>query len=68
VAHMGLLGALIVFAPVAVYGPHLLTTAPWGLTALEDQQLAGLVMWTIGLAPYLGATLVLGWRRLAAAA
>jgi putative membrane protein len=45
VGQMGLLGALITLAPRPLYQPHLLTTEAWGLTALEDQQLGGLVMW-----------------------
>lgn len=54
-AQMGLLGALIAFAPDPLYAPHAITTAPWGLTALEDQQLAGLIMWVPGVLPYLAA-------------
>lgn len=50
---MGLLGALLTFAGTPLYGWHLATTAPWGLTALADQQLAGLVMWVPGSAIYL---------------
>jgi putative membrane protein len=42
---MGLLGALITFASGVLYTPHLLTTQSWGLSALEDQQLGGLIMW-----------------------
>ncbi|WP_334164122.1 cytochrome c oxidase assembly protein [Phenylobacterium sp.] len=41
----GLLGALITFAAQPLYGPHLATTFAWGLDPLEDQQLAGLIMW-----------------------
>jgi cytochrome c oxidase assembly factor CtaG len=43
--HTGLLGALLTFAPAPWYpllGPR---AASWGLSALEDQQLAGLIMW-----------------------
>lgn len=50
---MGLLGALLTFANQAIYAPHLLTTASWGLTPLQDQQLAGLIMWAPGAALYL---------------
>ncbi|OYX29706.1 MAG: hypothetical protein B7Y99_12700 [Caulobacterales bacterium 32-69-10] len=56
---MGLLGALITFAGQAVYEPHLLTTAPWGMTALEDQQAAGLIMWAPAAAVYMAAALVI---------
>ncbi|MGP1276279.1 MAG: cytochrome c oxidase assembly protein [Caulobacterales bacterium] len=54
-AQMGLLGALIALAPQALYEPHLATTTVWGLSALEDQQLAGLIMWVPGVLPYLAA-------------
>ena len=40
-----LLGALITMARHPWYFGHYATTAAWGLTPLEDQQLAGLVMW-----------------------
>lgn len=49
----GLLGAVLTFAPDAVYAPHLLTTGSWGFTPLEDQQMAGLVMWVVGAGGYL---------------
>ncbi len=62
VAQMGLLGALIAFAPEALYDPHMLTTTTWGLTRLEDQQLAGLLMWVPGMLPYL-ALLLAGFAR-----
>lgn len=45
---MGLLGAIITFAPQPLYAPHFLTTALYGLSALEDQQFAGLIMWIAG--------------------
>lgn len=56
---MGMLGALLVFAGSAVYGPHLLTTAAWGMTPLQDQQLAGLIMWAPAAGIYLATALVL---------
>lgn len=54
---MGLLGALITFAGQPLFAPHLLSTAAWGLSAHEDQQLAGLIMWAPASAIYLGAAL-----------
>jgi putative membrane protein len=42
--HGGLLGALLTFSPRVWYAPYL-TTHAGGLTPLEDQQLAGLLMW-----------------------
>jgi putative membrane protein len=41
----GLLGALITFAPTPWYGVYESTTESWGLSPLEDQQLAGAIMW-----------------------
>ena len=58
VAQMGLLGALITFAPDPLYAPHFLSTLPYGLSALEDQQLAGLLMWVPANLPYLLAALL----------
>jgi putative membrane protein len=64
IAQMGLLGALIVFAPGPLYWVHFASTAPWGLSALADQQLAGLLMWVPAALPYLGAGLWLAWSSL----
>ncbi|APZ97511.1 hypothetical protein BWQ93_02665 [Sphingopyxis sp. QXT-31] len=61
---MGLLGALITFAGTPLYAPHLATTMAWGMAPLEDQQLAGLIMWAPAAALYLGAALWTGWRLL----
>lgn len=55
---MGMLGALLVFAGSAVYSPHLTTTAVWGLTPLEDQQLSGLIMWAPAAGIYLVTALI----------
>ncbi|MFC7332507.1 cytochrome c oxidase assembly protein [Rhodocista pekingensis] len=61
--HSGLLGMLIAFAPVPLYAWYGPRTAAWGLTPLEDQQLAGLVMWVPAGFAYMGAGLWLlaGW-------
>jgi putative membrane protein len=61
---MGLLGALIVFAPRPLYGVHLASTTAWGLSPLADQQLAGLLMWVPATLPYLGVGLWLAWSSL----
>lgn len=58
IVQMGLLGALITFAPAPLYAPHFLTTMPYGLSALDDQQLAGLIMWVPAIVPYLLAALL----------
>ena len=42
---MGFLGALLTFAVRPFYAVHALTTWPWGLSPLEDQQLGGIIMW-----------------------
>ncbi|MFC0386095.1 cytochrome c oxidase assembly protein [Muricoccus vinaceus] len=47
-SQMGALGAFLTFAPRPLFAPHALTTLPWGLTPLEDQQLGGLLMWVPG--------------------
>jgi putative membrane protein len=59
---MGLLGALITFAGRPLYSPHFYTTEPWGLSALEDQQLAGLIMWAPSAGVYLASALFLAHR------
>jgi putative membrane protein len=62
---MGLLGALLTLAAAPVYQPHFVTTAAWGLSPIEDQQIAGLLMWVPGAGLYLAAALGTGWRLLA---
>ena len=59
---MGLLGALITFSGSPLYAPHLASTVAWGYTPLEDQQLAGLIMWAPAAALYLAAALALAGR------
>jgi cytochrome c oxidase assembly factor CtaG len=56
-AHMTLLGALITFAGHVLYLHQTSYAAEWGLTPLEDQQLAGLVMWVPAGTVYAGAAL-----------
>lgn len=68
-AQMGLLGALLTFAPNPLYAAHLVAPNAFGLTALEDQVLGGLVMWVPAGVPYAIAAAVLarrGWSRLRA--
>jgi putative membrane protein len=43
--HSGVLGALLTFAPRLWYPIYAERAAVWGLSPLEDQQLAGLIMW-----------------------
>lgn len=64
VMHTGLLGALLTFAPRPLY-PIYDTAARFGLAPLEDQQLAGLIMWVPGGFIYLvlGLLLARAWLR-----
>jgi len=64
IGQMGLLGALIVFAPRPLYLLHLAGAASWGIAPLTDQQLAGLLMWVPAMLPYLGAGIWIAWSSL----
>ena len=55
---MTFLGALITVAPHPLYAPHALTTAAWGLSQLDDQQIGGLIMWAPGCSIFLAAALL----------
>ena len=65
IAQMGLLGAVLTFAPAPFYAEHLATTQVFGTDALRDQQLAGLIMWVPGMVPLAVLSAVFGWRALA---
>jgi putative membrane protein len=54
-----ILGALLTFSRGPWYASHLTTTLAWGLSPLEDQQLAGLIMWIPGGLVYLVSALAL---------
>lgn len=54
---MGLLGAILTFAPAALYAPHLVSAEAWGLGAHRDQQIAGLIMWAPAAGAYLAVAL-----------
>jgi putative membrane protein len=57
--HTSALGALMALAPRVVYRSQPETEAFWGLTPLDDQQLAGLVMWVPAGTIYAGTALLL---------
>ena len=57
--HTGLLGALLTLAPRVLYVRQTADAPLFGLTPLDDQQLAGLIMWVPGGALYLLAGLIL---------
>jgi hypothetical protein len=55
----GLLGALLTLSHRTWYGAQSADAGGWGLTALEDQQIAGLTMWVVGGLLYVVAMSVL---------
>ena len=55
----GLLGALIAFARVPLYPAYGERPAAWGLSLLEDQQLAGTLMLAVGGVTYVVSAVVL---------
>ncbi|HET8726375.1 MAG TPA: cytochrome c oxidase assembly protein [Alphaproteobacteria bacterium] len=55
----GLLGALLSFAGTPLYPAYEGHSEAWGLTLLEDQQLAGLIMWVSGGPIYIVACIAL---------
>ncbi|QIB51959.1 cytochrome c oxidase assembly protein [Pseudomonas sp. OIL-1] len=56
--HASVLGALLTFSPEVWYAPYLQTAPEWGLSALEDQQLGGLIMWMPSGLVYVAAALL----------
>jgi putative membrane protein len=57
--HTSILGALMALAPKVLYQAQTATAAEWGLTPLQDQQLAGLIMWVPAGTIYAGAAMAL---------
>ncbi len=59
----GFLGALMVFAPRVLYPAYADRGGPWGMSPIEDQQLAGVIMMpSAGLAYLMAATVfVVRW-------
>jgi cytochrome c2 len=57
--HSSVLGALLTFTRSPWYPAYLEITAAWGLSPLEDQQLAGLIMWVPAGVIYVVASLLL---------
>lgn len=69
-AQMGLLGALLTFAPGPLYAAHGVAPLAWGLTPLQDQALGGVIMWVPAGIPYAVAAVWIArrsWARLKAA-
>jgi len=63
--HSGVLGAFLTFTTRVWYPAYSGSTAAWGLTPLEDQQLGGLIMWVPAGIVYILAALFMfaGWLR-----
>lgn len=61
--HATMLGALMTLAPRVWYTDYISRTSAWSLTALEDQQLAGLIMWMPACTAYAiaAAALIYFW-------
>lgn len=64
IGQMGILGAILTFAGRPFYLEHLAHTERFGLNALQDQQLAGLVMWVPGMVPVAVLAALMAWRLL----
>jgi putative membrane protein len=58
-AHTGALGALLTWSDLVWYPSYIGAGEAWGMGALEDQQLGGLIMWVPGGLAYLFAGLAL---------
>jgi putative membrane protein len=58
-AHTAALGALLTFSRRLFYPTYEATAPAWGMSALQDQQLGGLIMWIPGGVVYLAAGLAL---------
>ena len=61
--HSGALGALLTLSPNLWYPIYAKTTTAWGLDPIEDQQLAGLIMWIPAgvILVVLGLALFMAW-------
>ncbi|MGE5178316.1 MAG: cytochrome c oxidase assembly protein [Bacteroidota bacterium] len=64
--YSGLLGALLTFSETTWYPAYAATTRYWGISAVDDQQLGGLIMWVPACSLYLVVALGLfaRWIRL----
>jgi cytochrome c oxidase assembly factor CtaG len=56
--HTSILGAIVALAPHVLYRLQTERAADWRMTALQDQQLAGLIMWIPAGLVYAGAALL----------
>lgn len=51
IAAMGAVGAVLTFSPRVLLGEHLVSSLALGVAPLADQQLAGLLIWVLGMVP-----------------
>lgn len=63
--HTSVLGALMALAPRVLYTVQTQHAVDWGLSPLEDQQLAGIIMWVPAGTVYAGAALAFAARWIA---
>ena len=63
--HTAILGMLLTFSTHVWYSAYAHVANPWMLSAIEDQQLGGLIMWVPGGMVFIVAAMVLGasWLR-----
>ncbi|WP_245441525.1 cytochrome c oxidase assembly protein [Rhizobium vallis] len=57
--HTSVLGALMALSPRVLYVAQTASAPEWGLTPLEDQQMAGMLMWIPAGTVYAGAAIFL---------
>src|SRR4051812_16867031 len=57
--HCSALGALLTFSTVLWYPAYSATTARWGLSPIQDQQLGGVIMWVPSGAVFIAIALAL---------
>jgi len=57
--HSGFLGILLSLTKTLIYPGQTAAAPEWGLTQLEDQQLAGLIMWVPAGVVYAAAALIM---------
>jgi len=57
--HTSALGALMALAPRMLYQTDAISASSWGLTPLDDQQLAGIIMWVPAGTIYAGIAMYL---------
>ncbi|MGO4834583.1 cytochrome c oxidase assembly protein [Rhizobiaceae sp. 2RAB30] len=57
--HTGILGALMALSPRVLYVAQTQSAMAWSVTPLEDQQMAGMIMWVPGGSVYAAAVIAM---------